>query len=468
MDGAAGAAGDSAAVLIRRRCCSAVAAAVGADAGPGPVPARCRRRLLACGGRSRRGLRLRQGDLGAVLELVGAVNHDHFAGLQSLRDSDVVGIARAEHHLAHVHRVVLVDDVHVGARCAALHGRLRNKNGVMERVQEQHHVHELLRKQVLVGVGKARLELDRAGRGIDLAVDRRECAGRQLGSVGAVERGGAECLAGLQLLQERRDRVFGEREHDRDGLQLRDHDQSVGLGRGHVIAHVDLLQTDPAADGRGDVAIDKVELGGVDGRLVGLDVALVLHDERLLCCQLLFGDGVLTPERLVALQVDARVVEQRLVTLERSLGLFKRHLIGSRVDEDQRIAGLDHLPFLEGDVHDLAADLTLHGDGRERRHRAESQQRDGHVAAVSGCTYDRHGSAGGKAPARGLGATLGRQCPGEQRQREQYRHDDGHVAGSEVSAPAGSGVLIQQLTGVQIAVFVIHGGRASVADRVLM
>src|SRR5215475_12764988 len=55
---------------------------------------------------------LAQQHLGAILELVGAVDDHLLAGLQSLRDHDVARIPRAERHLAHADGLVGgVDDV---------------------------------------------------------------------------------------------------------------------------------------------------------------------------------------------------------------------------------------------------------------------------------------------------------------------------------------------------------------------
>src|ERR1700732_2355403 len=54
-------------------------------------------------------------DLGAVLQLVGAVHYHHFPGLEPLRNRHVGGVARAERHRSHVHPMVRIDDVHVGA-----------------------------------------------------------------------------------------------------------------------------------------------------------------------------------------------------------------------------------------------------------------------------------------------------------------------------------------------------------------
>ena len=62
------------------------------------------------------------------------------------------------------------------------------------------------------------------------------------------------------------------------------------------------------------------------------------------------------------------------------LRLGERGLVGPRVDLGEEVALLDHLPFLEADLHQLARDLRLDGDGGERRHGAERVDRNRHVA----------------------------------------------------------------------------------------
>src|SRR6266404_2261669 len=78
---------------------------------------------------------LPQLDLGAVLELVGAVHHHSFPGRKPLCDRHVGGIARTQGHFAHADRLVgTVDEVDIGARCATLHPCLRDEGRAVQRV----------------------------------------------------------------------------------------------------------------------------------------------------------------------------------------------------------------------------------------------------------------------------------------------------------------------------------------------
>ena len=78
---------------------------------------------------------------------------------------------------------------------------------------------------------------------------------------------------------------------------------------------------DCAIDRRDDVRVDQIELLRVDQRLIGLHRPLVLLDEIDLILFGLSRDRVLPQQRLVAGQVDFRLVEQSLVVYELALVL---------------------------------------------------------------------------------------------------------------------------------------------------
>src|SRR6516225_3531445 len=136
---------------------------------------------LCGGGRSRAALA--QQHFRAVLELVGTIDDHRVPGLEAGGHGDVGGITRAQGHLAYAHALIGIEDVHIGTRCTALHARLRNERRAMQRIQQQYRVDELLREEGAVIVGKTRLEADRSGGAVDLAVDRLQGPGRELLSV---------------------------------------------------------------------------------------------------------------------------------------------------------------------------------------------------------------------------------------------------------------------------------------------
>ena len=76
--------------------------------------------------------------------------------------------------------------------------------------------------------------------------------------------------------------------------------------------------------------------------------AFVLAHQRGLRVDLLFGDGVLLVQGLVALQVAAGVFQLGQILHLGALGLGQRDLEGARIDLASRSP--DHLAFLEGHV----------------------------------------------------------------------------------------------------------------------
>ena len=82
----------------------------------------------------------------------------------------------------------------------SLHGRVREPATTpVERVDQQPHVDELVREQnAVVGIGESRAQLERAGRGVDLVVEVRQRAGRELLDVGAVEGRHLQLRAGVE------------------------------------------------------------------------------------------------------------------------------------------------------------------------------------------------------------------------------------------------------------------------------
>ena len=61
------------------------------------------------------------------------------------------------------------------------------------------------------------------------------------------------------MLRHGRQIVLGQREENRDRLHLRDHDETVRIGRVHHVSWIDEADTDAAGDRRLDVAVVDVE-----------------------------------------------------------------------------------------------------------------------------------------------------------------------------------------------------------------
>src|SRR5579871_6834886 len=107
------------------------------------APALAAARLVTrCGGgASRRGVTAAglgpHDHLGALAQLVGAVDHDAIAGLDSREDFDTIALSDAELHRPHGHRAVLLEQVDKGAGYAALDAGGRHRDRVLVRVEQR-------------------------------------------------------------------------------------------------------------------------------------------------------------------------------------------------------------------------------------------------------------------------------------------------------------------------------------------
>jgi len=279
---------------------------------------------------------------------------------------------------------------------AALDGGRGHHRGATLGVQEQAGVDELVGEQLSVGVREQRLEPHGAGARIDLVVDRQQGPRGEPPLLLAVVGLDRQAFPGLQLVEQPRQAVLGDREDHGDGLKLGDRHQPVRIGRANDVARVHQAQPDSTADRRGDAAVGQLELGHVDLSLVELDDAFVLVRQRLLGIELLLRDRILGPQPAVPLHIEPGVLEERLVAHHLSLGLGQLHLEGPRVDLGQQLAALDELALPEQDLHQLAVDAALDGDGVERRDGAEAVEVDGDVPLSRRHRHHRHAARGGR------------------------------------------------------------------------
>ena len=131
----------------------------------------------------------------------------------------------------------------------------------------------------------------------------------------------------------------------------------------------------------------------VDLRLIAFDAALVLLDHPHLVFSLLPRDRILLHQGVVTLKVRARLIEKSLIVTQLPFVLFFQHLIGTRVDLGEEVAFLNHLPFLEGDLGQIAVQLRFHDHIGDGRHGAERVADDLDVAARDGRDPDRLSAA---------------------------------------------------------------------------
>ena len=367
-------------------------------------------------------------DLRAFAQLVRAVDHHQVSRLDTALYLGGLAFRRADLDRRHRHGLILPDEEDKGPGSAALDGRRRNQRGVSPGFDAHAHVDELIRKENAILIGKFRLELDGAGRGVDLIVERQQPSGRELGSTGAVVRVDSDFLAALRALDDAGNVVFRHRVDHRHRLDLRDRDQSVGVRCVHHIAGVHLPQADPAADRRGDTRVRELQPGVVDGALIGRDRALKLANQRLLGVDLLLGNRVLGEQRSIALEIDLRVLQLRLVTGHLPVGLGQHHFERARIDLRQQVARLDVLTFAEGDGQQLSVDTGAYHHHVARCHGPQCVDVHGDSAFAGGSGNHGDGARIRVAlAARGLGRICrsaaepepGGDCRGD------HQHDDG-------------------------------------------
>ena len=188
--------------------------------------------------------------------------------------------------------------------------------------------------------------------------------------------------AGGQLLVDARHIFLRLGEDDGDRLQLRDRDDAGLLAGVDEIALVDEAEADAARDRRADRRVVELRLRGVDRGGVGGDRGGELEHQRVLRVELLLGGEVLLGERGVAGEIELGVGEIGLVLRFLGVRLIERGLKRSGVDLRQQVALLDHLAFVEGDLHDLAVDTGAHQDGVVGLHLSDALQDDRKIRAL--------------------------------------------------------------------------------------
>ena len=116
-----------------------------------------------------------------------------------------------------------------------------------------------------------------------------------------------------------------------------------------------------AGKGRADSRIAELRLRVVDCGLVALQLSVELVDFCLLCVDLLSRGVILLGQCAVALKVELRIPQIRLVLRFFGLRLFKRRLVRSRVDLHQQIALIHHLALTKSDLDHLTIDPAPYG-----------------------------------------------------------------------------------------------------------
>ena len=168
----------------------------------------------------------------------------------------------------------------------------------------------------------------------------------------------------------------------------------------HDVAGIDQSKTHAAVDRRSDMAVGNVQLRVLDLSLIVPYSALILRDDLLLIVQLLFGNRIPGEGLLIALQIDARFVQNRLIVRQLSLDLCQCRLIGPRINLQKGIALMNDLPLLIVHAVDLPHHAAGYGHGINRRHGAERIDVNADIALL------RRGGGHGKSRAKWSGYGL--------------------------------------------------------------
>src|SRR6516225_6999430 len=253
--------------------------------------------------------------------------------------------------------IVLSDDEAIGPVGALLDRTCRNRNDISANIDFDADIDELPRPQCFVLVVEHRFVIDGAGCLIDLIVDHGEVSARQI-LAGRVLNGNLDLsiLLGAYLRQ----RVPRQCKSDKYRTQLIDDDNAAAVGRPHHVAQIDEPGTGPAIDRRANLGIVDLSLRHVDHCLVGRNGGFELRNERSSGIEILPASGPRRGQLARPAEIDACVIELRLVfELVRS-GLRQCRLEWGGIDLEQHVAGLDFGSFREIDLDDLTVHPRLY------------------------------------------------------------------------------------------------------------
>src|SRR6267154_2683899 len=214
--------------------------------------------------------------------------------------------------------------------------------------------------------------------------------------------------------------IFRHVEHNGNRLELSDHHESVRTPRENGIACVDQPQTNPPGSVICDVTVAKLDHCILHLTKVEFDGSLVLNHDLFLVVENLLCDSVRSEGLLVASKIDLRLAQNSAVVIQETFCLLQLCLVGTRINIDQRVAFLYHLPL--GIVHckDLTAHLAEHVYRRNWRYCAEGIDVHAHIASIGCAGANDDGMARFKG---GFGISLVPELLGSRRKGDAEHHD---------------------------------------------
>lgn len=161
------------------------------------------------------------------------------------------------------------------------------------------------------------------------------------------------------MLSDSRKSILGKREDHSDGLELGYDQQGIGVSGVDHVSDIYEAKSDAAVYGRCDARVYELELGVIDGRLIGFDGAFKLAHQCLLAVVLLLRNDAFLEESLIAVVVKLGIFQLSLVAGQGRFGLLEGDLVRPRVDHEQKLTLLHNLAFLKGDLDDLSIDAAF-------------------------------------------------------------------------------------------------------------
>jgi hypothetical protein len=139
-------------------------------------------------------------------------------------------------------------------------------------------------------------------------------------------------------------------------------------------------------------AVAQLHLRKIDLRLIGVHGTPILLDERRLSIELLVSHRILGDQTVIALEIELRIIEQRLILDFHRLRLRERRRIGTRINLGDDVPGVDLLALGEIHLEDLAVHPALDQNAIEGLHRAQGRKINRHVGVCG--QVGHYGDAG--------------------------------------------------------------------------
>ena len=194
---------------------------------------------------------------GAIPQAVCAFGHHLLAGAQAVFDHDPLAARGAKLHGPGLDGFLRRHSVDEWPFRALLHGGDGRERDVAQGLDQEIGVDKLVGEQPLVVIGEFGAQLDRAGRRVDLIVHGDQMTAREFMRAVVIIGDDRRLFAGAEFLQHVGQPALGDREDDRDRRQPCDDGDAIGVARLHIIALIDMPQSEASLDRRDDPAIGR-------------------------------------------------------------------------------------------------------------------------------------------------------------------------------------------------------------------